>query len=196
MTKKPISTISFNTENYLLHQLDCLVKSTKVESWMYVRHKAEEDTKKDHIHMLLIPCSPVNPVNVRKMFVEPTFDGSGDLCCLPFVTSKVTDWLLYALHYKPYLLSKGLFRIHSYDLSCICSNESSDYISQVYNDALETMQNNRINQFIELQNSGMSFGDILAQGVVPPNQVVFFDKLYRLRTRHGSENCNTNDCPF
>lgn len=197
MTKKPLSSISFNTEGYLRSCLETLVSECKIQSWMYILHRPEEDTKKPHIHVFLSPCCPVNPVVIRKAFIEPMFDGSGDLGCLPFNPSKVSDWLLYALHYEPYLNSKGLVREYHYLLDDIVSNECSEYVEQVFNEAIEGLSTSRVSNFISLAMKGASFGELLSSGLVPPNQVVFYDKLFRhYCVRQAKEYCNTNDASF
>lgn len=198
MTKRPLSTISFNTEVYLRKVLDDLVECGKIQSWMYVSHLAEEDTKKNHIHLILIPCSVVNPVAVRKSFIEPSFTDKGDFGCLPFVPSKISDWLLYSLHYEPYLLSKGLLREHKYDKSQVVTNEPREYVDQCFSEAVESLSSSRVTNFISMAMNGSSFGEILASGIVPPNQVVFFDKLYRnyCSVSLSREKRITNDIPF
>lgn len=183
MTKLPISTISFNTSAFLLNELQSLVKGDKIQSFMFVEHEPEEDTKKEHIHLVVVPASVVNPVAFRKLFFEPSFDGKKDLGCLPFKTSKLGDWLLYSVHYEPYLLSKGLVRQHSYKLEDVVTNEPFEYVEQVFNEARETLVNNRINSFLSMAVDGASFGELLAQGLVPPNHVVFYEKLYRQYVR-------------
>lgn len=205
MTKLPQSSISFNTPDFLRVQLDMLILSGRVQSWMYVFHHAEEDTKKDHIHLIVIPCKTINPVALRKEFVEPCSIDKTPLGCLPFVTSKIGDWLLYALHYEPYLLSKGLFREHHYDISDIVSNEPREYVDQVFSEACESLTTSRIKIFTSRAISGATLGELMAEGVVPPNQIIFYDKLYRqyaLPTRivrsQEQKSCNTNqdDVPF
>lgn len=185
MTKRPLSTISFNTEPFMRNVLDTLVSDSKIQSWIYIRHLAEEDTKKDHFHLLLLPCSVVNPVFVRKAFIEPSFTSLGDLGCLPFAPSKISDWLLYALHYEPYLLSKGLQRQNHYDISSLVSNESRDYLDQCFSEAVEGLNTSRVSNFIDMAMRGHSFGELLASGLVPPNQVVFYDKLFRMYCTRG-----------
>lgn len=197
MTKKPLSSISFNTDKYLRSCLESLVSDGMIQSWMYILHQPEEDTKKPHIHLWLSPSRPVNPVVVRKSFIEPMFDGSGDLGCLPFAASKVSDWLLYALHYEPYLNSKGLVRQYHYLLDDIVSNECPEYVEQCFNEAVEGLSTSRVSNFISLAMKGATFGELLSSGLVPPNQVVFYDKLFRhYCVRHSKENCITDDVPF
>lgn len=204
MTKKPLSTISFNSETYLRSVLDKFVSSGKLQSWMYVKHLAEEDTKKDHIHLLLMPSSVVNPVAIRKEFIEPSFDkNSYDLGCLPFVNSKISDWLLYSLHYEPYLNQKGLSRLNHYQLIDVITNESMDYVNQCFSDAVEGLQNSRIGSFLSMAMNGSTFGELLASGIVPPNHVIFYEKLFRtykkvvhLKDKELKQSCITNDFPI
>ena len=91
-TKKPISTISFNTSCFLDSALKSLVSSGQIMTYIYIRHLAESDTKKEHFHVYLQPSRPVDPQKIRTSFIEPSFDGKGDLGCLPFVPSKLHDW--------------------------------------------------------------------------------------------------------
>lgn len=178
MTKLPMSTISFNTLLYLKMRCERLVSDGLIQSYMYIRHYAEKDTTKDHIHLLLVPSRPVDPIKIRKLFVEPC-EGSPDLGCLPFQPSKLGDWLLYAIHHPAYLMRKGLTRVNTYHLKDIHTNESYDYLEQIYNDSNEQLQDNRIELFLDKMRRGYSFGAILALGIVPPNQIIFYDKLYR-----------------
>lgn len=192
MTKLPQSTISFNTPEFLKGKLDTLVADGKIQSYIYILHNAEEDTKKNHIHLLVVPSSTINPVTFRKQFIEPSFYNR-DLGCLPFTKSKVGDWLLYALHYPPYLSAKGLTRTYNYNLQDFCTNEPVEYLEQIFSEALESLVNTRINTFLDHIGNGASFGSTLAEGLVPPNQVIFYEKLYKTYGRIYKKNCITNE---
>ena len=183
-TKRPLGSISFNTVDFLTNKLNELLTDELVQSWCFVRHHAEEDTKKDHIHVLVIPSKPVDPLRIRKRFNE--FHPDGDLCCLPFMPSKVSDWVLYALHYPPYLIKKGITRQFNYDLSELVSSEPREWIENVFYEAQEELLDNRLAQFLNLCERGDTFGDILASGLVPPNQILFYDKLFRSFPRRSS----------
>lgn len=193
MTKLPQSTISFNTEPYLHTVLDGFVSSGKLQSYMYVCHEPEEDTKKKHIHLLVVPASVLNPVSFRKEFIEISF-GNRDLGCLPFKTSKLGDWLLYAVHYQPYLFSKGLVRSFEYQLSDVVTNEPFEFVEQVFSEAKEGLTTSRIDSFLSRAMAGDSFGDLMADGLVPPNHVIFYEKLYRQKCRVSRS--VENDTPF
>lgn len=112
-TSKPISTISYNSEEFLKAKLDYLVKNNTIEFWFYVKHLGEYDKEtniqdKDHIHLYIQCCDRVDTVKLREQFVEYENGdlNSKPLQCMPFQTSKPYDALLYDLHYQPYLLMK------------------------------------------------------------------------------------------
>lgn len=197
-TKKPVSTISFNTQEFLNHQLKKLIEDEILQSWVYIKHYAEKDTTKDHFHVLLIPSSPLDPVRIRRRFLEPKA-GEKDLCCLPFQPSKVGDWLLYALHDSAYLLKKGLERVNHYRLENLVTNEGPEWIENIYNDAVETFTDSRLATFLSQMENGADFAELLASGLVPPNQVVFYEKLFRSnswRYRRNLDNKDNEPIPF
>lgn len=175
-TKRSISTISFNTISYLDSVLKDLVENSLIQSYIYIQHQAEEDTKKNHIHMILCPAKPLDPMKVRRLFIEPCIEG--DLQCLPFQPSKLGDWVLYALHFPPYLVKKGITRINHYTLDELKSNEPKEWLEDIFFKASEELENHRVSTFIDRMEQGANFGDLLASGLVPFNQVIFYDKLY------------------
>ena len=175
-TKRPLSTISFNTDSYLQSVLSDLAQDGIIQSYIYITHFAEEDTKKNHIHLMLVPAKPLDACKVRKRFIEPCADG--DLQCLPFQPSKLTDWLLYAMHFPPYLVRKGIVRVHHYNLQEFCTNEPYEWLEDIFFRGSEELENKRVSTFLDRVNNGDDFGTILASGLVPFNQVIFYDKLY------------------
>ena len=63
-TSKPISTISYNSEEFLKAKLDYLVRSGEVAFWYYIKHHGEYDKEtniqdKDHIHLYIQCCDRV-----------------------------------------------------------------------------------------------------------------------------------------
>lgn len=193
MTKRPLSTISFNSPDYCRSVCDELVESGRVQSFVFIRHFAEQDTKKDHIHLVLVPAKPIDPMKVRKLFIEPSLDGKGDLGCLPFSPSKLCDWLLYALHFPPYLLRKGLVRVNTYRLTDFVTNEPYYYLEQLFSEASEGVMDSRLTLFIDRIRHGDTFGEILASGLVPPSQIIFYDKVYRLNSHRLGEALDENN---
>lgn len=142
-----------------------------------IRHAPEEDTKKEHFHFFVSPSKPLDFISFRRRFIEPC-DDEKPLNCLPFQTSKLSDWILYALHDIQYLNKKGLLRINHYSLENFFTNDE-EYLLQSYNDAKEAISDSRMNLFLAAVRRGSSFGEILRSGVVPPNQIVYWEKVYR-----------------
>lgn len=177
MTKKPLSSISFNSADFLKYNLDELYKNNCISLYCYIRHYPEEDTKKQHYHLFLQPVKPIDPLALRKLFIEP--NENGDLGCLPLMPSKFYDWLLYSLHHPLYLLHKGLYRINHYPLTDIVSSEPYYCLEQFYHDALEQYETSRIKTIISMIKEGYKYNDILESGIIPPSQIVFYDKLIR-----------------
>lgn len=74
-TSKPISTISYNTLDFLVPRLESLVAGEILQAWFFIPHNAEthkddEVKGKAHIHLLLMPNKRVDLVKLAKMFVE------------------------------------------------------------------------------------------------------------------------------
>ena len=104
LTAKSLSTISYNSYNFLVDTLNCLFDSGKIEDFRVMFHKGE-DGDKDHAHVWLSPNRRLDTVELRKVFneVDPSHDKP--LGVLPFRKSSDLDWLLYALHDPVYLES-------------------------------------------------------------------------------------------
>lgn len=105
-TKKPISTISYNKEEFLKEHLESLYNQHIIQSYMYIKHKGE-DGDKDHIHLRIEPNKIIDPMDLQQLLKE--YDPKKPdkpLMCRPFRPSKEEDWILYAVHDKEYLRLK------------------------------------------------------------------------------------------
>ena len=105
MTEKPISTISYNTEEYLVNKLNSWVDSHLIQSYMYIHHKGE-DGDKDHFHVRIEPNRRLDKMDLTVELQEFVPDNPKPLGCRPWRTSKEEDWILYAVHDPEYLLLK------------------------------------------------------------------------------------------
>lgn len=104
-TQKPISTISYNTENFLKEKLDTWVSSHIIQAYQYICHKGE-DGDKDHIHLRIEPNKKLDPMDLLEQLREYQFGNPKPLGCRPFRPSKEEDWFLYSVHDKQYLSLK------------------------------------------------------------------------------------------
>ena len=114
-TRLPIATITYNTDEYLQLKLNELIKARIISLWFYINHKAEDDEKKDHKHLYIVPAKTIQTDDLCDELIE--YNGSDKpLKCLRFVNSKsFSDWFMYVLHDEGYLLSKGQKRKYHYN---------------------------------------------------------------------------------
>lgn len=104
-TQKPISTISYNTEDYLREKLETWLKAHIIQTYMYICHKGE-DGDKDHIHLRIEPNKRLDPMDLMEELKQYVSGQEKPLGCRPFRPSKEEDWILYAVHDKDYLRDK------------------------------------------------------------------------------------------
>ena len=102
-TSKPVSTISYNSEEFLKAKLDYLVRSGEIAFWFYIKHHGEFDDvtnmqDKDHIHLYCEFADRVDTIKLGEMFLEYENGdlNSKPLRCMPFRVSKPYDAILYA----------------------------------------------------------------------------------------------------
>lgn len=115
-TTKPIATISYNSEGFLLGVLDRLISTQIISFYCFIRHEPEEDENKAHIHLYLEPASSVDTLWLQKQFLEPDKENPNHpLGVMPIGKSKWVDWYWYGLHDKAYLASKNMSRKHHYE---------------------------------------------------------------------------------
>lgn len=101
LTAKPISTISYNTEQFLERKLEQMFKANIIVDYRWIKHFGE-DGDKDHVHIILYPNKRIDTGALREEFNEITTDEK-PLGVLPFRTSKDDHWLMYVLHDPEYL---------------------------------------------------------------------------------------------
>lgn len=115
LTQKPVSTISYNTEAYLLDLLNRLKTGKIINYALCIKHQGEEDinyvtgeiTKdKEHWHVYLDLAKRVELLDLKKEFNEIDIENisSKPLGCMNFQSSKVGHWIGYAIHLYDYLI--------------------------------------------------------------------------------------------
>lgn len=113
LTQKPVSTISYNTEAYLIELLNRLKSGRIINYALCIKHQGEEDinyvtgeiTKdKDHWHIYLDLAKRVELLDLKKEFNEIDINNNKPLGCMNFQSSKVGHWIGYAIHLYDYLI--------------------------------------------------------------------------------------------
>lgn len=186
-TSKPISTISYNSEEFLKAKLDYLFRSGEVAFWYYIKHHGEYDKEtniqdKDHIHLYLEFADRVDTIKLGDMFLEYENGdlNSKPLKCMPFRVSKPYDALLYNIHHSQYLLQKFEQKEFSYTIDDIVTSDK-DYLNQLYSEAMHSDIFKR-DRMMKLMDSGVSVAEMCYHGLVNTNQayqMMIFEQLYK-----------------
>lgn len=167
-TSKPIATVSYNSVEFLTHRLNELVKNKKVTTWIFIEHKAEEDERKDHIHLWLKPNTLIDTMDLQKFLEE--FDPEHPdkpKKCIDFVSSKIDDWILYSMHFAPYLNSKMESRKYCYKKDDFYFSDE-DTFEDLYLHALKGSEWAKKNQILEvLKDRRINPVTLIDKGMVP-----------------------------
>lgn len=167
-TQKPISTISYNSEAFLVEKLQNLYDAHIIQAWQFITHKGE-DGDKDHIHLRIEPNKRIDPMELTEMFKEFEKGKDKPLGVRPWRQSKEEDWFLYAVHDSDYLSLKygGGERgekLH-YDWKDI--NTSPDYdLETAWIRAKAAQKHSTVNIAFQIQN-GQNPVDLVFQGENP-----------------------------
>lgn len=191
-TTKPISTISFNTKDFLVGKLNELVKAKIITEWYFVEHEPEDDEggKKKHNHLWILPTKMIQTDDLRDELKE--FDPSKPdkpLGCLPFSYSKFDDWYLYACHDKAYLASKGQSRKYhyKYDEFQVSDQDAFNYHVKM----VDHLASTPYQAIVDAQSHGITWHEFVARGAIPLPQIgmwrMAWDSIASMRTeRNGS----------
>lgn len=128
-TTKPLSTISYNSFNWLTGTLDRLLENGIIRFYALIGHKPEEDENKAHYHVYVEPAKQVDDNWLQGQFVEPVA-GEKPLKSLPFNKSKFVDWYWYGLHDVAYLASKQQARKYHYSKDDYITSDV-DYLDEL-----------------------------------------------------------------
>lgn len=188
-TSKPISSISYNTEEHLRNVLEELYRNHVISDYMYIYHFKEEDEAKDHWHIWIEPNRMLDTMGLQEKFKELDLSNpTKPLGVINFQSSKTDDWILYVMHFEPYLLSKGQSRKYHYTKDDFKYADEMTF-EERFNHALYGSEWAANNQRIEWLKSGkVKPLDLIMSGAVPVQMASAMASLDRLMTnRNGRE---------
>jgi len=185
-TSKPISTISYNSPEFLEAKLNELHRSHTISDWMYIKHKAEADERKDHIHLYVQPNKLIDTMDLQKFFEErdPMHPDHKPLKCIDFRASKCDDWILYVMHLEAYLATKGQSREFHYKKSDFRFCDE-DAFEDNFAHALRGSEFAQRQQTLEFLQNGTNPVDLIKSGLVPLSLAGSLNAYDRLLDRHG-----------
>lgn len=189
-TTKPISTISYNSVDYLIGKLNELVSSEVVSFWAFVCHDGEmldngkiQTQEKDHIHLYIEPNEKVDTVKLQKFSEE--YDKTNPdkpLKCIHFRHSEWVDWLWYGMHDSDYLAMKMEERAYAYPLDSDAwyysdADEFAERCSQALHDS-EVFRDMKLKSMLKTH----TVSEMAYMGMIKPsnaNSYYAFERLYR-----------------
>ena len=178
-TSKPFSTISYNSEDFLISKLDDLVTNGILDEYSFIHHAAEDDEEKDHIHLYMIPAHKMDTSQVKEYLKEyDVKNPEKPLGCISCVSSKWDDFYMYGLHDPAYLASKGMSRKYRYikdDFYFSSSEFFSELIRRI--DRSKYVGLERITDAVE---NGVSFAEMARLGQIPVQLVTQYQYMYDL----------------
>lgn len=179
-TSQDISTISYNSPEFLSEYLNTLYRQHKIAFWAFVVHIGETlddgTVEKNHAHVFIEPNCPLDTMGLVKGSEE--FDPEHPehpLKCIYFRKSRWADWLLYALHDSTYLKLKLEKRDYSYQYEDFYYSDPDEFFER-FNVA---MHSSTISEMIRLPKllKQHSVPELVALGYVRPDQAYNF-KVY------------------
>lgn len=186
-TSKSISTISYNSEDFLLLKLKELYNNRMISDYMYILHSPEDDELKFHIHLWIQPNKKIDTVELQEMFKEVDPNNPKPLGCIDFRKSDIDNWILYNQHFRPYLVSKledrkkyyqkedfRFFDEDTFNYNYLHAFKSSDWAKQTQINTL-------------LSDSDFAPADLILNGVLPLQNANSLLSLVRLQQQGYGE---------
>lgn len=182
-TSKPVSTISYNTKEFLIKKLNEMYDNCIISDWMFIEHYAEEDESKNHYHVYMSPNRMVDTMEIQKFFREIDLNkpSAPPLGMIDFRGSKIDHWILYGLHYEPYLKTIGEERVYHYKKEDIVYRDELTF-EYNYNHAFRGSEWAKRNQIlVAIKEGTVDPYSLIMNGTVPLNQATQLDCVSRMR---------------
>ena len=177
-TSKPFSMISYNTHDFLRDKLNELVEGGLVQFWAFIEHLPEEDEKKAHKHLYIIPQKLIDTQRIEKALQEIDLT---DITAKPLgaifpQSSKFADWYLYGLHDKKYLAYKGQKRKYHYNDNAFVVSCQDTF--QELKNLIDYTEINRLSLILEKAENGESLASIIKTSNIPLQLIGQVRQLY------------------
>lgn len=185
-TTKTISTISYNSDDFLKDKLEQLIKAKKIAYYVYIHHMPESDETKEHIHLLIEPYGKMDLPDLVEEFNEIDVDKPGlFLGVKPFrVTQDFGDWYFYVLHDTDYLISKGLKKEFCYSQNDMFTNDV-DVLNELVH-RIDFRKFKKESEIIKALKNGSNKYDLLKSGLCSMREFYQYERSIDVITRYYS----------
>lgn len=184
-TAKPVATISYNTPDYLKLKLEELIRNRKISDYMFIQHQPEQDEKKEHVHLYIVPNTLIDTMDIQDFLKEPVNNSKKPLGCIDFRKSEEDDWILYCEHYLPYLASKCQSREWIYEKENFVFHDQ-DTFDRKYLHAHKASAWAQRNQILEmLKSDKLTPIDLINNGTIPLTLAGQLNAYKYMQNRYG-----------
>lgn len=181
-TCKAISTISYNSKEFLVSRLNLLVKMHIIDFYMFIEHIGEitftGEKEKDHIHLFIVPNHRINTAELDEQFIELDPNNIKPKKCISWSVSKSDDWILYALHDPNYLMSKMEKRQIQYKYTDLKSSDYDD-LERRYRIAYQSSGYARACNLYKYAKAGGTLNALMEVGAIPINQITSYQEFFK-----------------
>lgn len=186
-TTKPISTISYNTYEFLKSTLDNEIKNKRLTWYAFIKHLPEEDEKREHFHVYMIPNRIIDTGEYQDVFNQYFENGIAlekPRKCLVIDPSKFYDWYMYNKHDTTYLASKFESRVYHYDKEDFETSDE-DYFDKLVKDC-GVQQNSKYLSMLQYIVEGMSFTQFIIDANVPESKLIIYEHAWNNMIKDGT----------
>lgn len=171
----PQTTISYNSEQFLVDTLERLIKNKIISFYAFVKHEPEIDEAKSHIHLYIEPVNKIDTATLPDLFnVLDLNHPDKPLKIMPLQTCRSwSDWMWYSLHDKSYLLKKGQNRIYHYSIEDFQTNDYDDLINRFNDSPRPTSEYEKVEQMLK---EGFDIISIIRSLNVPLRYFALYEK--------------------
>lgn len=172
-TTKPLASISYNSYGFLVGVLERFIKDGFIDFYAFIHHDPEEDEEKEHWHVYIEPCQNLDPVWLRKQFMELDLKHPNlpPLGTLKWGKSKFYDWYWYGIHDREYLAEKGQSRKFHYSSAEVQTNDDLQLMEYI---RLNPLKKGELALARDMMLAGCDVLDIMSTCHIKMKEVHFF----------------------
>lgn len=180
LTAKTLSTITYNTREFLERKLNELIDAHIIETYRAILHDQDiltstGELKKLHWHVWIKPNKRIDTMKLAEEFIEVDPNNDKPLKSRGFQKSDPLHWLRYTIHDPTYLA------LHGDDNDGRHEYQLGDYLT---NDP-EGLEDDYLRSEIVCQPDKKQQRDLLADHIISSDMIITGDSLYTYAKAKG-----------
>lgn len=184
-TSKMISSISYNSIEFLKFKLNELIKRHDIVFYCFIHHLPESDELKEHIHLFIEPNTTIDTMSIQEFLQEFDPNHKKPLGCISFVKSQPDDFILYTQHYPPYLAFKNQSRECIYQKSDFVFSDEDTFESLYHHAFYESDFAQRFVVLNMLNDKNVAPHELVLSGHIPLGMASQLNALKFMQEHYG-----------